>query len=83
VVNGVVTAVTLSNPGFSYVAAPYVQILGNGAGAIAEAVLGGNGTVSQVNVIAGGSGYLPIQFLGSPSATAFFSNGKIENVQYR
>lgn len=83
VVNGVVTGVSLTNTGYSYVAAPYVQILGNGAGAIVEAVYGGNGTVSQVNVIAGGSGYLPIQFLGSPSATAVFSNGKIENVQYR
>jgi hypothetical protein len=83
VVNGVVTAVTLNNPGQYYVAAPYVQILGNGAGAIAEAVLGTGGTISQVNVIDGGSGYLPVQFQGGVSATAFFSNGKVENVQYR
>lgn len=83
VVNGVVTAVTLTNPGQFYVAAPYVQILGNGAGAVAEAVLGGNGTVSSVTVVNGGSGYLPIQFQGGVAATAFFSNGKVENVQYR
>jgi hypothetical protein len=83
VVNGVVTAVTLNNPGQFYVAAPYVQILGNGAGAVAEAVLGGNGTVSSVTVVNGGSGYLPIQFQGGVAATAFFSNGKVENVQYR
>lgn len=83
VVNGVVTAVTLTNPGQFYVAAPYVQILGNGAGAVAEAVLGSNGTVSSVTVVNGGSGYLPIQFQGGLAATAVFSNGKIENVQYR
>lgn len=83
VVNGVVTEVVLNNPGNYYVAPPYVQILGNGAGATAEAVLGTGGTISGVTVVTGGSGYVPIQFQGGVSATAFFSNGKIENVQYR
>lgn len=83
VVDGVVTQVAVNNPGTYYVAAPYVQILGNGAGATAEAVLGSGGTISAVNVVTGGSGYVPIQFQGSVAATAFFSNGKIENVQYR
>lgn len=83
VVDGVVTAVQLSNPGMDYVAAPYVEILGTGSGARARAVLGSGGTVSQVIVENGGSGYLPIQFNGLVSATAVFTNGKIENVQYR
>jgi hypothetical protein len=83
VVDGQVTQVTLNNPGVNYVAAPYVQILGNGSGATARAVLGTGGTLSGVDVITSGTGYLPIQFQGSVSATAFFSNGKVENVQYR
>lgn len=83
VVDGEVTQVTLNNPGVNYVAAPYVQILGNGSGAIAQAVLGSNGTLSGVDVITSGTGYLPVQFQGGVAATAFFSNGKIENVQYR
>lgn len=83
VVNGVVTGITLNNLGNNYVAAPYVQILGNGAGAEAVATVNPSGTVSSVTVTNGGSGYLPLQFQGSTAATVVFSNGKIENILYR
>lgn len=81
VVDGVVTGISLTNLGQYYMAAPYVQILGNGAGA--EAVATASGTVGSVTVTNGGSGYLPLQFQGSLAATVIFSNGLIQNVQYR
>ena len=41
------------------------------------------GVIAGVTIVNGGSGYVPIQFQGSIAATAIFTNGKIENVQYR
>jgi hypothetical protein len=85
VVNGVVTEILLTNAGNSYVAPPYVQILGYGSGATAVATLnpGGAGTVANVTVTNGGLGYLPIQFEGSTAATVVLTNGIVENIQYR
>jgi hypothetical protein len=84
VTNGVVTGISLTNLGQYYVAAPYVQILGDGAGATALANVGATGVVSSVTVTNGGAGYLPMQFAnGGTAATVIFSNGLIQNVQYR
>jgi hypothetical protein len=83
VVDGVVTGISLNGLGQYYVAAPYVQILGNGAGATAVATINPGGTISSVTVTNGGSGYLPLQFQGSMAATVLFTNGLIHNVQYR
>jgi hypothetical protein len=83
VVDGVVQSISMNNFGNNYVAAPYVQILGYGAGATATATLGGNGTVASITVTNGGSGYLPIQFQGSTAATVVISNGVVENIQAR
>ena len=82
--DGVVTGISITNPGYGYVAPPYVQILGNGAGAEAYATIGDNNQTSAIVVTNGGSGYLPTQFLNTPSsATVVLTNGKIENLQYR
>ncbi len=85
VVDGVVTEILVTNAGNSYVAPPYVQILGYGAGATAVASLnsGGGGTVGTITVTNGGSGYVPLQFEGSTAATVLLSNGVVENIQYR
>jgi hypothetical protein len=83
VVNNVVTSISITNPGIYYVAAPLIQILGDGAGATATCTVNPNGGVSSVTVTNGGSGYLPIQFQSNVSATAIFTNGRVENVQYR
>jgi len=83
VTNGSVTGITIQNPGYNYVAAPYIQILGNGSGAEAVCTAGGGGGIESVTITNGGSGYLPIQFGSNIAATAIFTNGKIENVQYR
>jgi hypothetical protein len=82
VVNGVVTGISITNAGYYYVAAPSIQILGTGSGAVATCTVGG-GAVASVTIVNGGSGYLPIQFQGSIAATAIFTNGRIQNVQYR
>jgi len=71
--NGVVTSIEIQNGGSGYLAPPKIDILGNGAGAVAEAVMSdtwgpdeygpegvGYGTIVAINVINGGSGYWPI-----------------------
>jgi hypothetical protein len=83
VTNGVVTGVSVTNPGVNYVAPPYVQILGDGAGATAEAILTGNGGLAGITVTNGGSGYMPLQFNNTIYATALITNGLVQNLQYR
>lgn len=85
VTDGVVTAINVSNGGNSYAAAPYVQILGNGAGAEAVATINSNGTVATITITNGGSGYLPLQFgsLANAAAIVQISNGLVENIQSR
>jgi hypothetical protein len=39
--------------------------------------------VGAVTITNGGSGYLPVQFQSNVSATALFTNGRVQNVQYR
>jgi len=81
--DGVVTGITITNAGYNYIAPPSIQILGNGSYAQATCTIGDNGQIAGVTIVNGGSGYVPIQFQGSVAATAIFTNGKIENVQYR
>jgi hypothetical protein len=81
--NGVVTGISITNSGIGYVAPPYVQILGNGAGAEAYCTIGDNNQVAAIVVTNGGSGYLPLQFNNTVFATVLLTNGKVENLQYR
>ena len=81
--DGVVTSIQVTNAGNDYVAAPRVQILGNGSGAEAVASIGADGTVGAITVISGGSGYLPVQFQSPQTATVYLDNGTITNLQYR
>ena len=83
VVDGVVTGLSLTNPGYSYVAAPYVQILGNGAGAEAVATVSPGGGVATLTVTAGGSGYVPLQFQSNQMACVVITNGVVQSIQYR
>jgi hypothetical protein len=79
----VVTGISLTNRGEGYVAAPRVQILGNGSGAEAVATIGVDGGVGTITVTNGGSGYLPIQWQGTQQATVLITTGIITNLQYR
>lgn len=84
VVDGVVTGLSLTNPGYSYVAAPYVQILGFGAGATAVATVPpGGGGIATLTVTNGGSGYVPLQFQSNQMACVVISNGVVQSIQYR
>jgi hypothetical protein len=83
VTDGVVTGISITNAGYNYVGPPHIQILGNGAGAEATCTISDAGVIAGVTIVSGGSGYLPLQFQGSIAATAIFTNGRIENVQYR
>ncbi len=83
VTDGVVTGITITNAGYNYVGPPSIQILGNGSGAEAVCTISDAGVIAGVTILNGGSGYVPIQFQGSVAATAIFTNGKVENVQYR
>jgi hypothetical protein len=55
--NGVITSITVNQGGYGYLAPPRVNIIGLGAGAVAEAVITGT-SVSAINVINGGTGYV-------------------------
>lgn len=81
--NGVVTGVTVTNPGQNYIAPPNVLIIGNGAGARAVASIGVDGQVGNITVTDGGSGYLPMNFGGSMMANVVINNGTITNLMYR
>jgi hypothetical protein len=81
--NGVVTGISITNAGVGYVAPPLIEILGDGSGATATCTIGDNNQISGVTITNGGSGYLPIQFQSNVSATALFTNGRVENIQYR
>lgn len=83
VVDGVVTGISVTNPGTGFQAPPYVQILGDGAGATAVSEINNNGGVAGITMVTGGSGYVPIQFGGSISATVLLSNGLCVNLMYR
>lgn len=93
--DGVVTSIQMVNNGSGYAAPPNVIIVGNGAGARAEAVWSPEtGAVTGINVIDGGSGYWKIpnatltsaQYPVSPNnqgAIVVISTGYVENLLYR
>lgn len=54
---GGVESVSVINPGFSYQESPAVEILGDGTGATAEAIITSNGTIKEINIIDKGTGY--------------------------
>lgn len=54
---GGVESISVSNPGFGYIYAPIIQILGDGIGATATAVLNGSGSIREFVITNKGSGY--------------------------
>ena len=83
VVDGVVTGITLNNPGYNYIAPPNVVIVGNGAGAKAVASLASDGGCGPITVVDGGSGYLPVTFGNTLMANVIINNGTVTNLMYR
>ena len=94
--DGVVTDILITDNGNGYLAAPHVNIIGNGSGAKAEAVWDSTtGAVTAINIIDGGSGYwrVPNTMVASPEvypvapqnqgAMVVISTGYVENLLYR
>ena len=67
--NGEVTNIQVLQAGKGYLAPPKIDIIGNGAGAEAEAVINAEGQVIGINIINPGAGYWPIPSsgLGNPA----------------
>ena len=63
IVNGKIATVDIINPGYGYVNAPYVKIVGTGDGAKLHTVLDSVGRVQSVNIIEAGQGYDDSTFL--------------------
>jgi hypothetical protein len=84
--DGVVTGIAVNNAGFGYMAAPYVQILGNGAGATAVgAAFTGPSGIGAITVTNGGAGYLPLNYGGTEAqaVTVLITTGYVTNIFYR
>ncbi|MHC1705845.1 MAG: beta strand repeat-containing protein [Tenuifilaceae bacterium] len=57
--SGSVAAISVTNPGLGYSVAPIVEFVStSGTGAVATAVLDGQGRIQQINVTSAGSGYV-------------------------
>ena len=80
--DGVITGITVTNPGLGYMAPPHISIVGTGAGAVARAYLGSQGTVSSIEVVSGGSGYRPSPPTMNP-AVVIVTTGFVTNLLYR
>ena len=92
--NGVVTSINVQNAGSGYLAPPKINILGEGAGARAEATIGGNGEIASITVTNGGSGYwlVPNAGINTPyypvppnnqGAMVIISTGYVIDLLYR
>lgn len=83
VVDGVVTGITVVNPGQGYLAAPNVTIVGNGSGAQAVGSVGADGQIGAITLISGGSGYWPITYGNDIAANVVINTGVVSNLMYR
>jgi hypothetical protein len=81
VANGIVTGVTVSNPGFGYLAPPLIEFVGEGAGAVATASISGS-SISGITLISGGAGYRPVPPT-MQSVQVLVSTGRVVNLKYR
>jgi hypothetical protein len=94
--NGVVTSTIMQNNGLGYLAPPKVNIIGDGAGATAEAIWSPEtGAVTGIVITNGGSGYwrMPNTMVSpqyvypvapqNQGAAIIISTGYVENLLYR
>jgi hypothetical protein len=80
--NGVITGITVTQAGYGYLAPPRVNIIGLGAGAVAEAEISGD-SVSAINVINGGSGYAADPQRSNQVAAVSINRGAIISILVR
>jgi len=94
-VDGIVTNIEVLDGGSGYLAPPRVDIVGDGAGATAEATINSQGQVIGITVTNGGSGYWPLPSTPNPGASpspvpasqqgaiVVISTGFVVNLLYR
>jgi hypothetical protein len=80
--NGVIESITVTQSGYGYLAPPRVNIIGLGAGAVAEAEIEGN-SVSAINVINGGQGYVSNPQQSNQIAAVSLNRGAIVSILVR
>jgi hypothetical protein len=80
--NGVITSITVTQSGYGYLAPPRVNIIGLGAGAVAEAEIEGS-SVSAINVINGGQGYVSDPQRSNQIAAISLNRGAIISILVR
>jgi len=92
--NGAISEIVMLNGGNGYLAPPKIDIIGNGSGAKAEAVINEEGVVTAINVTDGGNGYWPIPVGGanpeaypvpptSQGGYVVITTGTVTNLMYR
>ena len=92
--DGVVTSITVQNAGRGYLAPPKINIVGDGAGARAEATISDTGSIETITITNGGSGYwlLPAAGVNTPyypvapsqqCAMVIISTGYVLDLYYR
>ena len=93
-VEGVVTSIVVQNAGSGYLAPPNVDIVGDGSGAVARAILSDTGSVESIEVVNGGSGYWVVPNAGvnaaaypvppnNQGALVLIGTGFVDNLYYR
>ena len=94
-VDGQVTNIEVLNGGSGYLAPPRIDIVGDGAGAAAEATISDTGQVVGITVTNPGSGYWPLPSTPNPGASpspvpasqqgaiVVISTGFVVNLMYR
>ena len=94
-VDGLVTSITVLDGGSGYLAPPKIDIVGDGAGATAEATISNTGQVVGITVTNPGSGYWPLPSTPNPGASpspvpasqqgaiVVISTGFVVNLMYR
>jgi hypothetical protein len=92
--DGFLQSITVSNGGSGYLAPPKIDIIGNGSGAEAEAIINSSGLVEEIIVTNPGSGYWPVPAGGvntaaypvppqNQGAIVVITTGYVENLLYR
>ena len=92
--DGQLQSIVVSNGGSGYLAPPKIDIIGNGSGARAEAIINSNGVVEEIIVTDPGSGYWPVPAAGvntaafpvppqNQGAIVVITTGFVENLWYR
>jgi len=92
--DGVVTSITVQNAGQGYLAPPKINIVGDGAGASAEATISDTGSIETITITNGGSGYwlIPAAGINTPyypvapdqqGAMVVISTGYVLDLYYR